>query len=253
MQKNLALTLALLVLASCGKKKDDSPYTKDPTVPLVDLDTDPPTPLVPAPPHAPLPPDPHHPHPAPPPLPPQDHPTKYCNKAPSDPDYRDGVGASPGSRDGYDFGLGGGCMHRPIREVWAAALNQQLMQWVDVDDSRSLSYTPPAGVAFFFSVNYAVHRFITVDWDMDWYHTVKAGTKAEPVKLLINYKKVRGTSHISYWEGTIILDRVNDHVTSFAMLNQINADQTSPQDAADAVKDVYGKLRNGAPDWSRLK
>ncbi|MGZ3706818.1 MAG: hypothetical protein ACXVA8_12380, partial [Bdellovibrionota bacterium] len=91
------------------------------------------------------------------------------------------------------------------------------------------------------------HKIITVDWDMDWYYSVKAGSLDDPQKILINYKKVKGTSHISYWEGSIILDRVNDHVTSFAMLNQIEADQNTAKDAEDAVKDVYRKLHDGNP------
>jgi hypothetical protein len=243
MKKLAALSVIALTLASsCGKKnKGDTPYTTDPTVPLVDLDTSPTTP----PPHT----DPGHPgHPTTPP----DTPTRYCNKGVNDKEYPEGVHTSSGSQNGYDFGVGGGCLRLPIREVWAKLLNQKLMVWVDVDESTYLQYSPPEHVSFFFTVNYVVHQIITVDWDMDWYHTVKAGSKDAPVKILVNYKKVKGTSHISYWEGSIILDRVNDHVTSFAMKNQITADQTNAKDAEDAIKDVYGKMQTGAPDWDKL-
>jgi hypothetical protein len=50
-----------------------------------------------------------------------------------------------------------------------------------------------------------------------------------------------------------VLDRVNANATSFAMLNQINANQASAQEAEEAVKDVYGKLHTGLPDWGMVK
>lgn len=251
LKHGVVLALALLVFSSCGKKVKDTPYTGDPTVPLLPIDDTKPSTPDPQPQPQPAQPDPHHPVQPTPPAPPHDTPTKSCDKTGGD--YSEGIAPQPGQFEGHDYGFGGGCIRRPILEVWATSLNQALMQWVDVDDSRALEYAPPAGVAFFFSVNYAVHKFITVDWDMDWFHTVKAGTKQAPEKILINYQKVRGTSHIQFWRGTILLTRVNDHVTSFTMGNQISADQTSAQDAADAVKDVYGKLQTGAPDWSHLQ
>lgn len=247
-KKWLVIALGVFALAACGKKsKQETPYTGDPSQPLVnigntDLTSDPAPPVL-------------RPKPAPSPIPAPvpDHETVSCNQKANGSQYSEGSNTTHGSRDGYDWGSGGGCIHRPIREVLAVSLNRPLMVWNEVDDSTFLQYSPPDHVNYFFSVTYNVHRIITVSWNMDWYYTIKAGDLANPQKILINYKKTKGTSHISYWEGSIVLDHVNDSVTSLTMLNQINADQTSAQDAEDAVKDVYGKLRTGAPDWSMVK
>jgi hypothetical protein len=278
-KKLWVVALGVVVLAACGKKsKQETPYTGDPSQPLVnigntDITPDPATPVDPTPTPVPTPfpvpaPKPGHhpkpaptPHPAPVPVPvpaptpapSPDRQTISCNKRANGSSYSEGSNTKQGSRDGYDWGSGGGCLHRSIREALAVSLNRPLMVWNEVDDSTFLQYAPPDHVNYFFSVMYNVHKIITVSWNMDWYYSIKEGDLTNPQKILINYKKTKGTSHIAYWEGSIILDRVNDAISSMTMLNQITADQNNAQDAEDAVKDVYGKLQTGAPDWSMVK
>jgi hypothetical protein len=249
----IAFTLvAALALSACGKD-EKTPYAGAPDKPLIDIDTgtgndddsgaddgsgtddsgsrD-------------------RPRPDNPPIP-RDRPTKFCRKDASG-NYPDALDVSSGETNDYIWARGGGCLHRNIKDVWAAALNQSLMDWNDVDEHRSSRLTAPANVSHYYSAHYEVHNIITVRWDMDWYHSVQRGSLQAPERILVNYKKVNGTSYISYWEGNFILEKVNDEVTSFAMANQINASRNNEEDTRGAVRDVYNKLRSGAPDRSQL-
>lgn len=228
--KPAAWLLLALLCVGCGKKID-TPYTGDPSEAVVPIDTGTDADDTPA--------------------TPGERPTRYCARG-SDGAFGDGVRLEKGNAGGFLFGRGGRCIHRPIRDVWATALNQPLMVWVDVSESSYEQGAAPPKTTLFFNVHYIVHNFITVKWDMNWFHTVQVGSVQAPEKILINYKKVSGTSHISYWEGSIILERVNDEITSFAMANQISASRTSEDDAEGAVRDVYGKLHDGAADFTKL-
>lgn len=223
----IAALLVTLALPACGKN-EVTPFGASPDKPLIDIDTGPSKR------------DPGG-----------DRATNFCQKD-ANGNYPEGVNLSKGSTDDYQWGRGGGCLHRNIKDVWAASLNQPLMVWDGVDESTADLMPSPANVSRYYLVHYKVKNFITVRWDMDWYHSVQLGSAAEPERILVNYKKVNGTSHISYWEGNFILEKVNEEVTSFAMANQINASRNTEEDAEGAVRDVYNKLRTGAPARDQL-
>jgi hypothetical protein len=102
-------------------------------------------------------------------------------------------------------------------------------------------------------VNYVVHALLTVDWTMEWYHSVSSGSVADPHKVLINYKKVRGTKYIHYWEGSIWIDQVEPGVTAVAIRNQVNANGQGLDEVEITVREVIEKLRTGAPNWGPLQ
>ena len=169
---------------------------------------------------------------------------KYLSEAPA---------IQTGQGNGYYFGHGGGCILRPLREVWAVAMNHELMKWNGVDEFTYQDLTPTGGAVKDVRIHYTVHRFIfTVSWDMDWISSVLAGTIQDPDQLEIDYRKVSGTSHIRLWQGSMHLVRLAQNVTGITMDNAVDADQTDQSDAGDTIKDVILKLRTGAPNWREL-
>lgn len=232
--------------SACGKDLS-TPIMKDPDQPFVGEDPE----LPYTPPELPNRPD--TPDPEPPSPPPQEHrPTKYCAQNP------DGSFSSDrfegGEAKTYKWGNGGGCIMRPLREVWAVSANQPVMKWNDVTRS---SYTrgfdlPSPHVVLLFNVHYEVDDFITVKWDMSWSHSLQRGTSTKPEKILITYAKYNGTSYIEYWEGSIFISQVTPEVTSLFMQNQIDASRTSVEDAVATVAEVFHKLRTQAPAWQEL-
>ncbi len=147
-----------------------------------------------------------------------------------------GGSTSDGANGRYFYGEGGGCINRPIREVWATSMNQGLMVWTEKGNSGSYTMAPPpAGVERFFDVEYThSETAITVKWNMTWFHSVLAGTPQKPERILINYRRYKGTKYIKYWEGSIILTRLTDTVTAIWIRNQINATRVNEVNAKAA-------------------
>jgi hypothetical protein len=238
--RNVLLILAACFLVlGCGKKNKNSPFNGDASAPLVDTSV-------------------HH------------EPgasgdvlsTDFCKPDPNGPygdtvKYSDKVTVNKGHDDtgNYDWGDGGACVNRPIREVWAVLNNQAAMVWGGVTTSSYSAITPPAGIALGYSVNYHVDNGFplpSVDWVMDWFHTVKSGTNAAPVKIVIRYQKVSGTTYISMWEGDIVLDYISPTVTAIRGTDHINASRTGPDDSAGSVQDVIQKARDREPNWQAI-
>jgi hypothetical protein len=153
---------------------------------------------------------------------------------------------------GHAFAEGGGCILRPIREVLAVTHNREALVWAKstLVDFQKLTH---ATIPFFFSTKYeAGPFFFKQDWIMEWYQSIKAGEIKAPEQIVINFKKVSGTSHISHWEGTIELKFIEPMVTSFAMYHEITASQTGPAEAEIGVKEFIERLRNLVPEWRYL-
>lgn len=182
-----------------------------------------------------------------------DSPTQYCS---SDENGRfsDHVQVSKGTESGFVWAEGGACIFRPLREVWGVSHNQSLMVWDGVDSSNFTErFDRPEGVFHFYEINYFVDEIIDVEWTMNWYHSVRQGSFDQPLQILINYKKVKGTRFIPYWEGSIILHQVTPDITSISMRNQIRASRTDEDDAENTIRDVVQKLRTGPPNWEPLQ
>ncbi len=234
MKKKIIFVSLILFLTTCGMLTDseseiDTPFTANAILPLVQI------PL--------------------PPLRTSDNTvieTSYCSSNGSG-GFSDEIRINMGRENGYVWSEGGACIFRPLREAWAVTHNQPLMVWDKIDSAHfTLHPNPPTGVSHFYEIKYFVDDIIDVDWTMYWYHSIRDGVMATPYQILINYKKVKGTRYISYWEGSIILHQVTPTVTAITMRDQISASRTDPQNSADAIRDVIQKLRTGDPNWGPI-
>ena len=152
----------------------------------------------------------------------------------------------------YVFGEGGACIARNISDVWATSMNQSLMVWDDKGNSGTYQLgRPPKGVTRFFDAEYTHVEDgvvpVKVKWNMTWYHTVLLGPPQKPRRVLINYRRYKGTKYIKYWEGSIILTRISDTVTGVWIRNQIRAAQVTEVNARGGANDILRKLREGFP------
>jgi hypothetical protein len=158
--------------------------------------------------------------------------------------------------DGYhDFAIGGGCILRPLREVWAAAQNGAAWAWSDATERSFESQTPTdPRVAFLFEAAYSAGSSpFTQDWTMQYFHVLSAGTTAQPLRVILTYKKVQGTSYISYWQSTVDLRVVHGDMTAVAVRDDLSAALQGPSDAEAAVRDVVTRLRTTPAVWNYLQ
>jgi hypothetical protein len=165
---------------------------------------------------------------------------------------KSGMGAG-----GVAWADGGGCVMRPIREVWAALQNLEAMKW---DDADSLNFErvdhPNGDFTHLYSITYYKSTIIgNIEWMIEWFHGFDQGTFDAPLRVNISYQRVKGTSNIPVWQGGITLSRVKNGVTSIGIHNEFKARQGNSenvQSAQDAVAEVTRKARAVAPDWARL-
>jgi hypothetical protein len=162
---------------------------------------------------------------------------------------------SSGNDGHHDFAIGGGCIPRPIREVWAASQNGAAWAW---SDATERSFGPQTSsdprVAFLFEGAYSAGNSpFTQDWTMQYFHVLSTGTTAQPLRVILTYKKVQGTSYISYWQGTVDLRVVRGEMTAVAVRNDLSAAMQGPSDAEAAVRDVVTRLRTTPALWNYLQ
>ncbi|MBI4042712.1 MAG: hypothetical protein HY391_04460 [Deltaproteobacteria bacterium] len=169
--------------------------------------------------------------------------------------YHESVTVLSGSRsEGGYWAEGGGCILRPLKEVWAVGHNQPHLVWDRVDDYSVTVKEPPQNVTHFYEVLYKVKEFfITVDWTMYWFHSIQRGTFEDPKEVLINFQKVAGTSYIPYWKGSILLKEIAPGVTQFSIRWLIDASEQTEAKAAESVRTMYEKFRTGGPNWEPLR
>lgn len=184
---------------------------------------------------------------------------KYC--VPDAQGHYDGtalsvqVGMTPA---GAGQAMGGGCVLRPIREVWAVTNNLEEMKFEAADRFEGTrTINPEPQFTHLYQVTYWKSSGIpiTIHWTMEWKHGVGAGTFLEPQVINIKYQKTKGTGQMPIWQGGFVLTKVTDTVTSVAILNQFLAaqgDEENQHDALDAFNEFFRHMRNGPPDWTRL-
>lgn len=159
---------------------------------------------------------------------------------------------SNNENDGVHFG-GGGCISRPIKDVWGVYFNVDAMKPDDVDEYNS---TPrpdlvPAGSQIVFVYDlYNQHNvpLINPSWTVRWYYSVTFGTFETPDEVAIKYQKVDGTSYITSMYGGYVLDRVTDNITSWVSDEFVNATQYDKGKGYNAVVEDYSRFRNAAPE-----
>ena len=153
------------------------------------------------------------------------------------------------------FAKGGGCVLRPLRELWAVALHWDDMQWKDSGSATVEGITPlRKGAVQSFRVNY--HQvpipFVNVDWALDWNFYLPWGTPQNPESLMIHFFKSSGTDYITYWEGRIQLHALSSNVTSFTLDASLLAYTKDQKAVDDEVYEYHQKLKSVSPNWSAL-
>ena len=154
-------------------------------------------------------------------------------------------------------GITGGCVLRPIKEVWAVLLNFGVMKPEAIHHFQPVERKDLENFArrifYVVDVRNTVGSFIgDVKWDVRYYYTVSHGSYSSPKQIVINFQKIWGSSFIEYIRGGYILDYVSPQVTSFVMTQAIKATQ---YDAGHLRKDLSGdfaKARTQAPNWKNL-
>ena len=223
--RNLAcfLPLAILVLSGCGSGPE-TPFDRDPTEPVKFSGSSPSLPKQ----------------------------TQYCFQDHSGA-YTQAISMEHGHdrTRRLDWSQGGACIFRSLADVWALLRDQKPMVWGGVTRATaSRRADPPRGVQYFFEVKYFVDSPFPepdVDWTMAWYHSIPEGEPVDrPSRVLVNYGKIRGTSFIHNWNGSIILEALTPTVTSISLRDEIDAAQTGPEDSESGLRDIVGKLRRGA-------
>ena len=186
--------------------------------------------------------------------------TKYCQPA-NDGTFTNGEPVVQGGTeaDGVAWAEGGGCVTRPIREVWAVLNNLELMCWKETDRftaDRQINPTPD--FTHLYSVTYYKNTPIgAINFTLQWYHGIGKGTFDSPDEINISYQRVKGTSMIPIWHGGVSLIKVTDSVTSISVRNDFLARGISVSanvgKAHDALMEIIDKARSGEPDWARLE
>lgn len=162
------------------------------------------------------------------------------------------------NREGYDVysAVGGGCVGKPIRELWAVLQNESGLKWTDAlsDGIRSV---PSADAAFVFETQYRAGPSFNkrmVDWIVEWHHFLDRGTMDQPEYLKIDFQKTIGTEYIVAFRGTVHLQRFADHVTGYMMdMQETGGKQINQENAHNAVTDIYQNLLNESPNWKYLE
>jgi hypothetical protein len=157
-------------------------------------------------------------------------------------------------------GLGGGCVERPIREVWAVMLNLSVIKAADINDFRIVAThpeleDPSQGIYFVFDIESVVRRLgglVKVQWITRWFHSVTQGTYAAPEQVVINFKKISGSAHVAYDKESFTLDRVGPNITSFTMREMLKATQVNAARVKQNIVSTLSEARNGAPNWEAL-
>ncbi len=154
------------------------------------------------------------------------------------------------------FSSGGGCIRRPIQEVWAASLNWGPMQLNDT--GRAIVRRIPQDrvpLRFKYEVSHRVDPFpfISVNWILEWAHALASGTLQRPREVVIQFKKISGTHYIDWWKGWINLYELSPQVTSFGLDVELLAHGKDVVAAQNLVYELYEKLSRVAPDWQDLR
>lgn len=153
--------------------------------------------------------------------------------------------ASQGRRSpqGNFFAEGGGCIQRPISEIWEVLRTAPGVKWKEARVTQFKPLPAMAPVAWAFEARYA-NGWIA-RWIMEWRHTPVAGTADDPEYVVVKYQRVSGIVHIEAWEGAIDLKRLDDDWTSVAQLNEIRGSGMSGIDVTKAVgglTDLYNNM-----------
>ena len=153
---------------------------------------------------------------------------------------------------------GGGCVLRPIREVWAVLNNLEVMKFNEADRfDAARTINPKADFTHLYSITYFKNTPIgAINFTIDWFHGVGKGSFDDPDQVNIEYQRTKGTSLVPIWQGGIGLIKISETVTSISVKNVFLTRALSVSaniaKSSDQLNEIITKARDGEPDWSRL-
>jgi len=182
--------------------------------------------------------------------------TEYCQPD-EDGVWPEGIGeVTSGHSDEYGWAEGGGCVHRSIHKAWAALFNIPELVGDNVDRHSLELLTAEDPYSHQFDIKYEVDNFLTIEWTNRWSHRVVEGTPEDPRVVEVHYRRVEGSDMMPYWEGTILLKRLDDEMTAVFVHNEIDTprgQETDEETSIRTVKGFFEDTANTVPNTELLK
>ena len=150
---------------------------------------------------------------------------------------------------------GGSCVNLPIARLVAAAQGVDALTWTGVTRILSVERMPAEGarLAWLRIRSEAYHDHLgcrAASWPMEWTLTLRAGTPAAPqVVDLVGIRVAGGSGHADYIRQMDLhaeFRAAGPERTSVHVRFEVVAPFQSPQDAADTVRNVIGRLTGAA-------
>ncbi len=90
-------------------------------------------------------------------------------------------------------------------------------------------------------IHMTVALIISLDWTEEWRIHLLAGTQTAPTKVLLQYQKINGTSHIEKFCGSVLLEKIKDK-TKISYAEEIKASHRESVEVLNGILDTMGKL-----------
>jgi hypothetical protein len=151
--------------------------------------------------------------------------------------------------NGVDWASARALLAMPIAEVYAKLLDHENVK----DMSKTTLATAVEerdGYLQFHKVDIvvtvrALFMKIKVAWTEAWGYVLTEGTAEQPLKIVVSYQKIAGTSHIQRECGSYVLEARGGGATDLAMYEEIKADRRSARDTRDMHAGILAGLRGG--------
>ena len=129
---------------------------------------------------------------------------------------------------------------KPVLEAIAALLDHNTTKSGRVDGMDVIELDDPRYLARH-EVHFSIKPFpfVEVEWTEDWAYTLLEGTPSDPVRALISYEKIKGTSHIEHLCGSILVQKRGPRESDIFIYEEAKATGRS---AEDTVKGLKGTL-----------
>ncbi len=162
--------------------------------------------------------------------------------------------------DGRAFG--GTCVLRPLREVWAVALNTNAMA-MSPEIKVNLNRIKPSSLKVSNPIDQSIvyHAYIgsyhgceemgCADWAVQWWDLLRLGTYKNPQRVDFNFFRSAG-DRVKIFVGTVKLGWIAPKVTSFAMDLQMDPAPNGYDNMIGLIREYYQRLNDQTPNWKDL-
>ncbi len=155
-------------------------------------------------------------------------------------------------------GVGGGCIPHPIRTVWEETFNHQNLKSSQLDElevtARPDLVDRKKKMYFVFDLKRIVNPvvFVTIAWTMRTTHTVNVGNYKVPKQISVNMRKLETDGQVKVNIEGYVIEEVNPEMTSFTVLQTVEAPRVSEATITKSIQEVIDKVRKGSPDRPRF-